>query len=142
MLKTLIEIAPSKQTEEKRKEIKSTQLYFDLLCSLVDQYHVKLCSGEGEDDDEAADSATLVATDATTTDSTSNQTQTQTPTQNQPKLQPSDSQVQIDLSSLFLDTVEQLKAYESTEKLGGLTEDRTLFGYLNLTRELLLIQLS
>lgn len=41
-----------------------------------------------------------------------------------------------------MDTLDQLKAYESTENLGGILEDRTLLGYLNLTRELLLIQLS
>lgn len=52
MLKTLIEIAPSKLTEAKRKAIASTQHYFDLLCALVGQYHLSTCAGEAEDDDD------------------------------------------------------------------------------------------
>ena len=47
--------------------------------------------------------------------------------------------MQIDLTSLLKDTLDRLKSYESTETLSSIMEDKTLYGYLNLARELLSI---
>jgi len=47
--------------------------------------------------------------------------------------------VHIDLTSLLQDTISQLKAYESTETVSTILEDKTLYGYLSLGKELLSI---
>ena len=50
--------------------------------------------------------------------------------------------MKIDLTGLLSETLGRLRSYQSTETLNSILEDKTLLGYLNLTRELMMIHIG